>query len=144
MASLFWEASGVAAAAQPLLPARSAARDTFCVAGSLAGQWLLSAGAAWGLSPREYTEFASFWAPLMAEHAFVVLRLVPQQQWEALAPLAVAGMPAQAPTRTLRVFIAWRGVPAFAPSLHQGTLPLAPPSRAREENLVVEWGGQEC
>jgi hypothetical protein len=147
VASLFWEAQGVAGSsaaggACALLP--RGARDTFCVAGAGAGAWLLAALRLQGLSPREYTECASFWAPLMAEHPFVVLRFVPQQVWEGLAPLAVAGLPAAAPTRTLRVFIAWRGVAAFSPGHHQGTLPLQVPARPVGENLVVEWGGQEC
>lgn len=142
VASLFWEATG-AAPPSALLP--RGARDTFCVPGAGAGAWLLGALRAQGLSAREYTECASFWAPDMARHAFVVLRLVPQAQWEALAPLAVAGLPPGAPTRTLRVFVAWRGVPAYLPGADLGALPAAPPpARSASENWIVEWGGQEC
>ena len=142
VASLFWEATGVAPAAA-LLP--RGARDCHCVPGASAGAWLLGALRAQGLSTREYTECATFWAPDMARHAFVVVRLVPQAQWEALAPLAVEGLPPAAPTRTLRVFVAWRGVPAYLPGADLGALPAAPPpARSASENWVVEWGGQEC
>lgn len=140
VASLFWEATGVAAPGA-LLP--RGAHDTFCVPGASAGDWLLTALRAKGLSVREYTECASFWAPLFAEHAFVVIRLVPQQQWEAVAPLAVTGLPAAA-TRTLRVFVAWRGVQAFSAAANQGSLPGEAPIRHPGENWIVEWGGQEC
>ena len=112
--------------------------------GREAGEWLLEALARWGLSPREYTECASFWAPRMQAHAWVQIRLLPAAQWEALAPLTVSGLPATAPTRTLRVFVAWRGVPAFSAAANQGTLPPQAPSRQPGENWVVEWGGQEC
>lgn len=137
VSSLFWEATPSRDAL--LLP--DGARDTFVVRGACAGEWLLGALHAWGLAPREYTECASFWAPQMAEHPFVQVRLLPQEAWEAIAPLTVKGLPA--PQRTLRVFIAWRGLRAFDPRKHAGALPAPPPAREEGVSYVVEWGGQE-
>jgi hypothetical protein len=135
--SLFWEATPSSAAR--LLPAQ--ARDTFCVPGPAAGAWLLGALRAWGLSPREATECAQFWAAPMGEHAFVQVRALPQAAWEGIAPLAVAGLPP--PLRTLRLFLAWRGLPAFDASRSCGVLPAAPGARCPDTSWVVEWGGQE-
>lgn len=140
VASLFWEADhGSARGAAALLPA--GARDTFCVPGARAGAWLLSALRAWGLAPREYTEAASFWAPLMEHFPFVQLRLLPQAAWEAMAPLDVEGLPA--PVRTLRLFFAWRGLPAYDAEKDRGALPVEPPARSGDASWVVEWGGAE-
>ena len=140
VASLFWEAARAEGARDTLLLPEGA-RDTFCVRGGDAGGWLLGALRAWGLTPREYTECATFWAPLMEQHAFVQIRLLPQQQWEAVAPLAVEGLPA--PVRTLRVFIVWRGLPAFDAGKNLGALPANAPARSGAASHVVEWGGEE-
>ena len=135
VASLFWEADRDASANGVLLPPQ--ARDTFCVPGPAAGEWLLGALARWGLSPREYTECASFWAPRMQRHAWVQVRALPQAEWEALAPLAVAP-PMQ---RTLRVFLAWRGCAEYSAGMDAGVLPQLP--LPREGSWCVEWGGTE-
>ena len=137
VASLFWEATPSREAL--LLP--EGARDTFCVPGPGAGVWLLEALRAWGLQPREYTECASYWAPLMAEFPFVQVRAVPQAAWEALAPLAVEGMPA--PLRCLRIFLAWRGLRGYEAGKDLGSLPPPPPPRSASASYAVEWGGQQ-
>jgi len=137
VASLFWEATPSAEAS--LLP--QGAKDTFCVAGGAAGEFLLRALCAWGLQPREYTECASYWAPLMAEYAFVHIRVLPQPAWETLAPLAVEGMPA--PLHCLRIFLAWRGLRGYEASKNMGTLPPPPPPRSSQISYAVEWGGQQ-
>jgi len=143
VSSLFWEATGFDAGT--LLP--EGARDTFCVAGPAAGNWLLTALAAHGLTPREYTEFASFWAPEMQGYNFVHMRFLPQAEIEALAPLKVVGLPGA--LKKLRLFLAWRGVDAYEERFNLGALPRAPFPRTvaanggGEVSIVVEWGGQE-
>ncbi len=42
------------------------------------GDWLLAALARLGLTPREYTEMASYWAPKASCHKWVLLRFLPQ------------------------------------------------------------------
>jgi hypothetical protein len=135
VASLFWEADRSACANAELLP--EGAQDTFCVPGREAGEWLLEALARWGLSPREYTECASFWAPRMQAHAWVQIRLLPAAQWEALAPLSI-DPPMQ---HTLRLFLVWRGRLEYSAELDAGVLPERPPPR--EGSWCVEWGGSE-
>ena len=77
----------------------------------------------------------------MGLHAFVQIRLLPQPQWEAIAPLAVEGLPA--PVRTLRVFLVWRGLPAFDAEKNRGKLPAPAAARSGAASHVVEWGGEE-
>ena len=137
VSSLCWEATPSEEAR--LLP--KGAKDTFCVAGSAAGEFLLNALRAWGLQPREYTECASYWAPLMAEHSFVHIRVLPQPEWEELAPLTVTGVPS--PLLCIRIFIAWRGLRGFEASKHLGSLPPPPPPRSASSSYAVEWGGQQ-
>lgn len=129
--SLFWEAEGYGGAS--LLPEN--ATDTFGVKGEDAGEWLLQALACWGLTPREYTECASFWLPIMARHAWVEIRRVSDSEWEALTKLeSVPPM-----SNKLRVFLAWRGLSSKPDT--KGVLPPIPPPRVG--SWIVEWGGSE-
>lgn len=74
VASLFWEAG----LAPDLFPALSAEGGTACVRGGEVGDWLLAALQRLGLTPREYTEMASYWAPKASCHKWVLLRFLPQ------------------------------------------------------------------
>lgn len=137
VSSLFWEST---------LPANvrllGGAGPTRCVARANVSDYLFRLFHAAGLSTREYTEAAQFWAPLMEKHAFVVARLLTAEEWGALAPLTVS----PAPEHTLRVFIVWRGVKEYDAALDAapvegggGAAPLPP----RSGRWVVEWGGAE-
>lgn len=81
----------------------------------------------------------------MAEHSTVQVRLLRQEQWEALSPLRVEGM--SGPLTTLRVFVAWRGLAAYYPLLDGAAHHAAPHKTLtpapREGSWVVEWGGLE-
>ena len=144
--SLCYEAVGLGLDAPLLAPHAGPSR---CVRGGEGGALLLTELARAGLSPREYTEAATFWAPLMAAHAFVQVRLLREEEWAAMCALRVEGLP-PGPRRTLRVFIAWRGCAAYDAALDGGAAaaaaaaaaPPAPP-QAREGSWVVEWGGVE-
>jgi hypothetical protein len=132
VASLFWEGADVVYDVRGASPAA-------CLRGAAAGDWLLRALANLGLSPREYTECASFWLPKMQEHAFVLIAFVPQSAIEAAAPLSVT----PPPTATLRVFLVWQALDAP----RQGASDALPPrhnfDRSDAALTVVEWGGAQ-
>jgi hypothetical protein len=135
--SLFWEAeTGVWPGVTVFPPG-----ETFCVRGVDVGDWLLDALPRAGLSPREYTEMATFWAVKMARYAWVALRLAPAAALDAVAPLKVSPQPGA----VLRVYLVCRGLAApLSPAAAAGILPAsAPPARDPGVFTVVEWGGTE-
>ena len=73
--------------------------------GAAAGGWLLRALPRLGLSVREATDMAQFWAPRMAGHAAILLHFMPQAAWDAVAALEVS----PPPDAVLRVFMCWAG-----------------------------------
>ena len=86
---------------------------------------------------------ASFWAPLFAAHAWVLLTFLPQEELDALAPLRVT----PPPDATLRVYLVWQGLPTARPhatdALPQPS-PAAVAMRSRDGRFcAVEWGGSE-
>jgi hypothetical protein len=140
VASLFWESveSMGANAVVRLLPADGA--GCFCVPGAGLGDWLLRALPALGLSVREYTEMATFWAVRLGGHAYVVLRFLSTAATEAYVSTLVVQ---PQPQTVIRVFLLARGAAAPQPAAACGQLPdaaLAPP---RVGFTAVEWGGAE-
>lgn len=131
IASLFWEAEDFTVAC-------SRAPPPACLRGADAGDWLLRALARVGLSPREATECAVFWALRCAAHPWVLVTFLPQHELDAVAPLTVTPRP----DTTLRVFLVIEG----AREPRAGATDALPPAVevARKGVYVcVEWGGCE-
>jgi hypothetical protein len=140
VASLFWEsveAAGANAVAW-LLPANGA--GCFCVPGADLGDWLLHALPALGLSVREYTEMATFWAVKLGSHAQVVLRFLSASEAEAYVSTLLVRPP---PQTMIRVFLLARGAATPPPAASYGLLPDAAFARPRVGFTAVEWDGVE-
>ena len=144
VSSLFWESSaGIASGAG------AADGGWLAMRGSEGGDWLLRELPRQGLTVREATEMAQYWAPEMGRYEWVEARFLAQRELEAACPLTISPRP----DVTTRVFLLFRPC-ACAGTGAGGGSPVAvaaPPAaaalaaaRAREGKFfVVEWGGAE-
>ena len=140
VASLFWEsvATADAHALAGLLPSDGA--RCFCVPGAELGEWLLCALPRLGLTVREYTEMATFWAVKLGEHAHVVLRFLSRAEMEEFVSSLIVQPRAQT---VIRVFLIARGVITPPPACAGALLPDASLTPGRAGFTAVEWGGME-
>jgi len=145
VASLFWESEEMPAGVRgagtlaALLPRDG--RSCFCVSGARLGDWLLRALPAMGLTVREYTEMASFWAAKLGHHAFVVLRFLPPEEINAAAATLVISPP---PRTVIRVFLLAQGAQVAPPDASAvDALPDCALAPRRLGFTAVEWGGAE-
>ena len=140
VASLFWESVEAvgANAIAGLLPEDGA--GCFSVPGAELGDWLLHALPALGLTVREYTEMATFWAVKLGGHAHVVLRFLSAAETEAYVSTLLVH---PQPQTIIRVFLLARGATAPPAAAICGQSPDAALAPARVGFTAVEWGGAE-
>ena len=140
VASLFWEsvATADAHALAGLLPSDGA--GCFCVPGAELGDWLLRALPRLGLTVREYTEMATFWAVKLGEHAHIVLRFLSRAEMEEFVSSLIVQPRAQT---VIRVYLVARGVTTPPRACADTLLPDASLTPGRTGFTAVEWGGME-
>ncbi|MEI8229930.1 MAG: hypothetical protein WCG83_02215 [Candidatus Peregrinibacteria bacterium] len=85
-----------------------------------------------GLNEKERADFLDFWVPKMQEKPYYFITFLPQESFEALAPLTVSPRP----DTVIRIFMDYRGLAA---PIHVQPLILHTPKRLGF--TVVEWGG---
>ncbi|KDN35099.1 hypothetical protein RSAG8_11881, partial [Rhizoctonia solani AG-8 WAC10335] len=96
------------------------------------------------------TSFTTYWLPNLSKHSHIALRFLPQDQYEASAPLQIT----PAPEITTRVFMLFTGVEesnlgawetANVPAEEWGRIVGVDRAKAKDTNLfrVLEWGGME-
>ncbi len=87
-----------------------------------------------GLTPREYNDFITYWAPKMCQNPYNLISFS-TEQYQALAPLTVT----PAPDSMLRVHMVYKGLKAPVKVLPQTLSPWL-----RTGFAVVEWGGSHA
>ncbi|KAG8721305.1 hypothetical protein FRC11_002943, partial [Ceratobasidium sp. 423] len=96
------------------------------------------------------TSFITYWLPKLSKHTHIALRFLPQNQYEASAPLQIT----PAPEITTRVFMLFMGVresdlgawvPARVPAQEWSRIVGVDRAKAKDASLfrVLEWGGME-
>ncbi|CAE6517020.1 unnamed protein product [Rhizoctonia solani] len=105
---------------------------------------------AMGLHAEARTSFITYWLPNLSKHSHIALRFLPQDQYEASAPLQIT----PAPEITTRVFMLFTGVEesnlgawetANVPAEEWSRIVGVDRAKAKDTNLfrVLEWGGME-
>ena len=105
--------------------------EGFCVEGGEIEKFLLDKLKEMGLSPREYNDFITYWAPEMSQNDYNLITFS-TEQYEALAPLEI--MPA--PDSIFRVHMVYKAVESPVEILPQQLGHFE-----RKGFSVLEWGG---
>lgn len=87
-----------------------------------------------GLTPREYNDFITYWAPEMSQNPYNLISFS-TEQYEALAPLVIS----PAPDSMLRVHMVYKGLRQPVKVLPQTLIPWQ-----RTGFAAVEWGGSRA
>ncbi|KAG8684721.1 hypothetical protein FRC11_011690 [Ceratobasidium sp. 423] len=151
VAYLFWEArpSTELVAFDParptVLPSNSAVLPFNKVTGYIDDALL-----AMELQAEARTSFITYWLPNLSKHMHIALRFLPQDQYEASAPLHIT----PAPEITTRVFMLFMGVQesdlgawetAWVSAEEWSRIVGVDTAKAKDASLfrVLEWGGME-
>lgn len=86
-----------------------------------------------GMNATEIADFKEFWVPRLAEDPYYFITFVPQEEFEAYAPLTVE----PAPDSVLRVFFDYKGLEEAVEVVEQEL-----ETFEREGFTVIEWGGR--
>lgn len=105
--------------------------EGFCVKGSEVEKFLLDKLKEMGLSPREYNDFITYWAPEMSQNDYNLVTFS-TEQYEALAPLEIT----PAPDSIFRVHMVYKAVESSVEILPQQLGHFE-----RKGFSVLEWGG---
>lgn len=108
--------------------------EGFVIKGSDTEAFLREKLAFMGLTPREYNDFITYWAPEMCQNPYNLISFS-TEQYEALAPLSVT----PAPDSILRVHMVYKGLQQPVKVSPQTLIPWR-----RTGFAVVEWGGSRA
>ncbi|HRY37027.1 MAG TPA: hypothetical protein P5230_04135 [Candidatus Magasanikbacteria bacterium] len=86
-----------------------------------------------GLNQKETKDFLEFWQPKLEEKDFAFVTFLPQNEFDALAPLTVSPQP----DKVIRVFMIYEPLDNFVK-----VAPLKIETPVRTGFTVVEWGGR--
>jgi len=106
--------------------------EGFVVKGDEVERFLLERLPLLGLTPREYNDFITYWAPKMIGNKYNLVTFA-TAQYEELAKLTVS----PAPDTMIIVHMVWKPIPVPV-AVREQTLPRAP---RRSGFTLVEWGG---
>lgn len=106
--------------------------EGFVVAGADANRFLREKMIQLGLTPKEYNDFITYWAPELAQNPYNLVTFS-TAEYEDIAKLEVTPKP----DTVLRVHMVWKAIPVPV-DLPEQILPKIP---ERKGFTVVEWGG---
>ena len=106
--------------------------EGFVVPGTQVERFLLEKLPQLGLTPREYNDFITYWAPELAKNSYNLVTFA-TNEYDEIARLNISPKP----DTIVRVHMVWKAIPAPI-EIREQKLPALPERRGF---TVVEWGG---